>query len=262
VITLNKVGPIPFRWRTLTTVETPRTVLTVATPSTRETIDLVSDDEEDLIIQKRKSLSPPFLVPPVPVSITTRKRIETGDNQDETPSRPPPPPKKQKFPTAAALPVLPGAPTQALPRRQSVVASSSILSPQPDPFAESTFTQIPDSEGEDNDNMDWEEDFNSDDILLDTKELLVGTDAAEEGATERADREDVIVPESPVKTGYDGRYESNVNNRLYPTITSSRSITANSRPSVGQTGSTLSPVYQVEMLLTIDDTTKSTSQDP
>jgi len=238
-------------------VETPRTTSTATIPSTRETIDLISDDEGDTIRKKKEpSSSPNNILPSIPTSITTRKRVKMGDIQDETPSRPPA--KKQKSPTGEALPTPRSAPSQ--PQAAAAIIPSRILSPQPDPFADSTFTQIPDSEGEDND--DCFEDLNSDDIPLEAKEILGGTSSIADRSAEPVDRDDHIVPESPMKAGNDGEYVNNVNNRVYPTIPSVDNVTMKPRNSFGASTSTLSLVLQLGIRLIADDTTEFTSKDP
>lgn len=64
-----------------------------------------------------------------------------------------------------------------------------------------SFTQIPDSEGEDED-FGYGDDFGSDDVPLDTKEILRGTSAEIVGqiqSTNVENQEENIVPESPLK---------------------------------------------------------------
>jgi hypothetical protein len=237
-------------------VETPRTTSNTTIPSTRETIDLISDEEGDTVIKKKEPSLSPSNIPSIPTSVATRKRVKMGDIQDETPSRPPL--KKQKSPTGEALPTPRSAPPQ--PQAPAAIIPPRILSPQPDPFADSTFTQIPDSEGEDNDDICFE-DLNSDDIPLETKEFLAGTSSVPDRSVDVADRDDNTVPESPMKDGNGGEYENNVNNRVYPTIPSGDNVTMNPRNSFGTSTSTLSLVPQLEIKLIADDTAEFTSKD-
>ena len=207
-------------------METPRTTSSAPIPSTRETIDLISDDEGDTLVKKKEPSSSPSNTSALPVSITMRKRVKMGDIQDETPSRPPPF-KKQKSPTEDASITPRSAPTQPQPRPPTM--ESRVLSPQPDPFAQSTFTQIPDSEGEDNDDICLE-DLHSDDIPLEMKEILGGTSSIPNPSTEQGDRHDDFVPESPMK---DDRCEKEIQNRICSTVPSGGLVPLNPRNSFG-----------------------------
>lgn len=163
-----------------------------------------------------------------------------GDIQDETPSRPPPF-KKQKSPTEGASITPRSTPTQPQPRPP--IIPSRVLSPQQDPFAQSTFTQIPDSEGEDNDDICLE-DLHSDDIPLEMKEILGGTSSIPNPSTEQGDRDDNFVPESPMKDDDAGECEKSVQNWICPIIPSGGIVPLSSRNSFGTSSSTISLVSQ------------------
>ena len=166
------------------------------TPSTRETIDLTFDNETDTIVKKKEPSTSPDLIPHnsnPPQTVTVRKRQKIQDIEDDTPSRPPP--KKQKSPRGAIT--QPAQQISPKPVKRSI--SSSIMRPPTPPKA--SFTQIPDSEGEDED-FCYGDDFGSDDIPLDTIDILRGTPAEIVPQIQSADvenREENIVPESPLK---------------------------------------------------------------
>lgn len=166
-------------------MQTPLTQWNTMTPSTRETIDLTFDDENDTKFQKKEPSTSSAHIPDPPQTVTFRKRPKNGDVQNKTPSRPPP--KKQKSPTGEALPIA----------IRDSYKLSGLRSPSP---RQSAFTQVPDSEGEIDDEFCYGEDFYSDDIPMDTKEVLQRA-PAETLASEMNDRDDVIVPESPFKLG-------------------------------------------------------------
>jgi hypothetical protein len=166
------------------------------TPSTRETIDLTFDNETHTIVKKKEPSTSPDLIPrnsSPPQTVTVRKRQKNHDIQDEIPSQPTP--KRQKSPRGAIT--QPAQQTSPKPVKRSI--SSSILLPQTPPKA--LFTQIPDSEGEDED-FCYGDDFGSDDIPLDAKEILCGTPAEivpQIPSANVENREEHIVPESPLK---------------------------------------------------------------
>ena len=163
---------------------------TIKPPSTRETINLVSDDE-DAVIKKEK----PSILPPesnssaIPTSITVRKRLKKDEPSEETPCRPPS--KKQKTPPNTSLPSTALPSTGSEPLLSSIVQATHPASP----------TQVPDSEGED-DGYDFlaGEDFNSDDISFDMKEILHSpTLKPMRGPVSDVELKSNIIPESPVK---------------------------------------------------------------
>ena len=237
-------------------METPRTASTATIPSTRETIDLISDDEGDIHVKKKDPSSSPDNIPTVPVSITMRKRVKMGDIQDETPSRPPPL-KKQKSPSEASL-ITPRSPSTQHQPHPPIIPSRD-FSPQPDPFGQSTFTQIPDSEGEDDADICLE-DLNSDDIPLETKEILGGTSSISNPATEPNNR-DELVPESPMKVDNVGEFEKNGRNGTPPANPSGTIVPFNPQRSIG-TSSAISLVSQLETTLMADDPVDFTSENP
>ena len=159
-------------------------------------IDLTFDDETDPTVKKKEPSSSPDLIPHnsnPPQTVTVRKRQKNEDIQDDTQSRPPP--KRQRSPRGAATQL----PQHLSPKPAKRSISSSILPPATPPGH--SFTEIPDSEGEDED-FSYGDDFGSDDIPLDTKEILRGTPAEIVPQIQYADvekREENIVPESPLK---------------------------------------------------------------
>lgn len=155
----------------------------------------MSDDEEG-IVKRRKSSSPVDRLGPVTslaATVTVRKRQPALNNtQDDTPSRPPP--KKQKSPNGLAV-AIPGNITPTIQPPSNPVP----FVPPPNSFA-----QIPDSEGEDDDDVFGGDDYDfaSDDIPLSAKKLLSGTAGKEtEQQGELTKEDDSIVPESPIKAG-------------------------------------------------------------
>ena len=177
-------------------LQTPITQGNIVTPSTRETVDLTFDDETDTIIKKKEPSTLPDLVPHYSnpqQTVTVRKRQKNEEVQDGTQSRPPP--KRQKSPGGAII-----QPTRYIsPEPAKCSISSSILLPATPP--RDSFTQIPDSEGEDEE-LCYGDDFGSDDIPLDTKEILRATPAEIGPQIQQADienRQEHIVPESPLK---------------------------------------------------------------
>jgi hypothetical protein len=158
-------------------------------------IDLVSDDEEG-VVKKRKSSSPIDRREPktsLAATVTVRKRQPALYNiQDDTPSRPPP--KRQKSPTGLSV-VIPAKITPIIQPPSNLTH----LVPPPD-----SFTQIPDSEGEEDDDVFGGDDYDfaSDDIPLSAKKLLSGTAGKEAQQRDESMEEDYnIVPESPIKAG-------------------------------------------------------------
>lgn len=211
-------------------IETPQTTTASRIPSTRETIDLVSDDEDD-IVKKREPLTSPIHgdISDMPTTVTARKRQTAimRVQQDETPSRPPQI-KKRKSPTGLALSI-PAKPTP----------TSQDLNP-----SQNSFTQIPDSEGEDDDDVFGGDDFDfgSDDIPPSAKKLLYGTaDVFPEikDAVSAKDEDDNFVLESPIKTeNTDVKMDTAQSplfgsKRMYPSLpsqSSSMEMVANSLP--------------------------------
>lgn len=143
---------------------------TVITSSSREMIDLTFEEEREPIVKTGRATSPAQIYndTDMPQTITLRKRPNNCDSQDETPSRPPP--KKQKSPSGTGLP-LGLYPTIDYTSFKPVNQLSSLPIAPPPALQNNSFTQIPDSEGEDNDAI-YGEDFCSDDIPEDTKEIL------------------------------------------------------------------------------------------
>jgi hypothetical protein len=179
-------------------------------PSTRETIDLVSDEESDVLVKKRDpSVSPATdqLSHTMPSTVTMRKRFVKDDFQDDTPSRPPV--KKHKSPTGEAIPVKPiaGSTSSKQPNGNTGQSLSRSISPLP-VAGNQSFTQIPDSEGEEEDDFFGgdEFNFNSDDIPYDAKKLLHSAphipNRDDDPKTEKQEEEN-IVPESPLKVEND-----------------------------------------------------------
>jgi hypothetical protein len=180
-------------------------------PSTRDTINLVSDDETDVTVKRRDhSLSPvrnPTVSNPVPTTVTMRKRLVKDGLQDETPSRPPK--KKQKSPTGQALPVKPstGSKLKHSANTAQRSPSPSILQ-RPAVSGNPSFTQIPDSEAEEDDDIFGEDEFifNSDDIPYDANKIshsAPGTSTLEQYPTNTKQKDDNIVLESPFKANID-----------------------------------------------------------
>jgi hypothetical protein len=201
-------------------VQTPRITTTPYIPSTRDTINLVSDDETDVTVKKRDhSLSPVqnAVSNAVPTTVTMRKRIVKDDLYDETPSRPAN--KKQKSPTGEAIPMKASAGSKlkhsvSKARRSP---SPSIL-PRPALSGNPSFTQIPDSEAEDDDDLFGGDEFifNTDDIPYDANKFprsALAPSTTGQYPTNTKQQDDNIVPESPFKVGRDEILASDLGDR-------------------------------------------------
>jgi hypothetical protein len=193
-------------------MQSPGKYSSVITSSTREMIDLTFEEESEPIMKTGQPISPAQSRggADMPQTVTLRKRPKNHDMQDETPSRPPL--KKQKSPTGAALPLAFG-PTIGDPSLEPV--KGHLLSSIMPPFTsqDNSLTQIPDSGGEDNDAF-YGEDFHSDDIPEDTKEILGTPHKASNilpPLSKGFDRN--IVPESPRRASGDCGAEIGENER-------------------------------------------------
>ena len=124
----------------------------------------------------------------MPPSITVRKRLKKDEPSEETPCRPPT--KKQKTPPTTFLQSTALPSTRSEPLSSSIVQATHPASP----------TQIPDSEGEDDDDDFLAgEDFNSDDIPFDMKEILHSpTSKPIRGPVSDVELKSNIIPESPI----------------------------------------------------------------
>src|SRR5438045_5547274 len=143
-------------------MQTPQTQWKNMTPSTRETIDLTFDDENDTKVKKKE---PSTFLPVEPFqTITLRKQLGNNDQQEDTTSRSPS--RRRKSPTGELLPA-----ERRIPDVKQPVPPSILRSPSP---KEDSFKQIPDSEGEGDDEFGYGDDFHSDDIPMDTKQILCG----------------------------------------------------------------------------------------
>src|SRR3981189_1349712 len=83
---------------------TPRTKAAPTVPSTRETIDLVSDDESGVVVKKREPSSSPLrkqFARHVQNSVTVRKRSKQPDFQENAPVQPFV--KKQRSPSGISV---------------------------------------------------------------------------------------------------------------------------------------------------------------
>ena len=160
-------------------------------PSTRETIDLTFDDETETNVNKKDPSNLPDLIPNnsnPPRSVTIRQRQKNEELKDDTPFRPPS--KRHKYPPGSIAQSKPPASPKSLKRRP------------PSPRRDS-FNHIPDSEGEDED-LCYGEEFRSDDIPVDTKDVQSGAPAeiiTQIQPTAVEDGEENVVPESPLKLG-------------------------------------------------------------
>jgi hypothetical protein len=162
-----------------------------------ETIDLVSDEEVDTTAKKESSYSHQARQShDLPQSITIRKRPKNGDSQEETSSRSPP--KRFKSPSRNHLSV-------------SVIHGISHEVKESSPFEpqilanDASFTQIPDSGGEEEDDLlEADLNLNSDDLSWDaqrdvSKDHTLLSDPLP--TVDMEDHDDVVVPESPIKVG-------------------------------------------------------------
>jgi hypothetical protein len=237
-------------------MKTPQTTTTSRIPSTRETIDLVSDDEDD-IVKKREPLTSPLHggISGMPTTVTVRKNQTAIIQEDKTPNRPPPI-NKWKSPTRLALSIS----EKPTPTSQDLSAKPASLNPP----SQNSFTQIPDSEGEDDDDVFGGDDFDfgSDDIPPSAKKLLYGkADVFPEikDAVAAKDEDDNVVLESPIKTEKaDVEIDTAQSplfgsKRMYPSLptqSSSMKIVANSLPTgVGANMNTsITPLYSSNAL--------------
>lgn len=177
---------------------TPQTKSAPKLPSTRETIDLVSDDESGVLVKKREPSSSPVKkqsATDVPNSVTVRKRSKQTNTQGDTPSM-----KKQRSPSGVAVSI-PNGPSLTSSGSESGKQATSTMLPvlANNPY----FTQIPDSEGEDNDDFFAGEDFNfdSDIVTPDIKKHQHNSPnrfPIHQAAT-TSKKDDNIVPESPFR---------------------------------------------------------------
>ena len=176
-------------------------------PSTRETIDLTFDDENDTKEKKKEAST---FVPLEPLqTVALRKQLRNNNQQEDTPSRLPS--RRRKSPIGEVLPA-----TRQSPDVKRTLPSSIMRSPSP---KEASLAQIPDSEGEGDDEFGYGDDLHSDDIPVDTKEILCGT-STDKSMSETNDQ-DNIIPESPPKVNWnDGnnpyQYPSETMNTLPP----------------------------------------------
>jgi hypothetical protein len=192
-------------------VQTPQITSTPYVPSTRDTINLVSDDEADVTAKKRDhplSAVQNAVHNAVPTTVTIRKRIVKDDLQDETPSRPAN--KKQKSPAGEAIPIIKASTGSKLKHSASKVkrSLSPPIPPRPAVSGNPSFTQIPDSEAEEDDDLFGGDEFifNSDDIPYDANKIphsAHDTSMTEQYPTNAKQQDDNIVPESPFKVGWD-----------------------------------------------------------
>ena len=187
---------------------TPQTFAATTAPLTRETIDLTF--EGDGSIKNKSSRSPENIFAGSAGSVTIRKRTRTVEPHEDTPCRPPGP----KFECQGI----------SLPRS----GATQILNPEhPNlPTRDHSATQVPDSEG-DEEFDHFDDDFHSDDIPLEAKQLMgiAGADIVD-SSTLRI-QEPNIVPESPTPPPATDR-----SSRIYPSLTSRDFVLNEWRPPV------------------------------
>ena len=203
-------------------------------PSSRETIDLISDDELDAIMAKSEEPDSTDNTN-MPTTVTMRKRpkavVSQDQSQDETPSRPPL--KKQKSPERTALPN----PARSTSEHLNVKQSLSSRAPE---------EQVPDSEGEDEDAF-----FDGEDLNFDNYDFSFGSTSGLEHETPQkhalADMRpqyDDVVPESPSKTAVSKQIQEEAK-MLYPRLSSSSSIGIPLKAEVSSSGMSLAKGSEV-----------------
>jgi len=228
---------------------TPRTKAISNVPSSRETIDLVSDGEDGVVVKKREPSSSPVhkqFVMDAPKSVTVRKRSKQSDIHEDTPVQQSV--KRQRSPSGMALST-PTGPRHTKTGTANGEQQTSTLSTR---LANSaSLTQIPDSEGEDNDDY-----FAGEDLIFDSDMLSPETKNDRYASPDRFPKYQYstipkevhnIVPESPFREGANSIQHTNdrkTETTLRPPMAANPSV-AKIETSASQSLSTPSTAYTV-----------------
>ena len=191
---------------------TPLSSSTTGPSLTRETIDLVSEDEEQAAVKNTGlATSPPqpLQKAPAPSTLTIPKRTKNDDMQDETPCRPHS--KRHKSRTDGTVSSLSSENLKFLNRFRSPCR------PEQEIYS---FTQIPDSEGEEDEDY-----FGGDSVVLDSDDVAPEAESITATSREKSlelhqptanAQIDIIVPDCRVNStaGFGGEIDERGTTKL------------------------------------------------